>query len=98
MDAFELLKETRRMCEAQTSCASCGLHGNCFFTHRPRYISDAMMGDYCSEVEKWSKAHQPIANAQKFEEVFGLPTHCMIDQNAQWWDEPYEEPKHEAMR
>ena len=60
MDAFELLKETRKMCEAQTNCGSCGLHGNCFFTHRPRYISDAMIEEYCSEVEKWSKAHQPM--------------------------------------
>ena len=59
------------MCEAQTNCGSCGLHGNCFFTHRPRFITDAMIEEYCSKIEKWSKAHQPITNAQKFEEVFG---------------------------
>lgn len=71
MKELELLKEARKMCEAQTDCASCGLHEDCFFTCRPRFITDAMIEEYCSEVEKWSNAHQPKTNAQKFEEVFG---------------------------
>lgn len=93
METHELLNEARRMCEAQTDCASCGLHGNCFFTHRPKYISDAMIKKFCSEVEKWSKAHQPITNAQKFEEVFCPGSYCMINRSDQYWNKPYKEPR-----
>ena len=93
MKELELLKEARKMCEAQINCASCELHEDCFFTRRPRFITDAMIEEYCSKIEKWSKAHQPITNAQKFEEVFCPGSYCMINRADQFWNKPYKEPK-----
>lgn len=31
-----------------------------------------------------------VTNADKFEEVFGIPGHCLVEPNALWWDEPYQ--------
>ena len=93
MKELELLKEARKMCEAQINCASCELYKDCFFIYRPRFITDAMIEEYCSKIEKWSKAHQPITNAQKFEEVFCPGSYCMINRADQFWNETYREPK-----
>ena len=85
MDAVEFFKEQARMCKSFRNCANCLLR----FLQCQRYT----LGDHTelvvSIVEAWSKAHPVQTNAQKFEEVFGLPAHCQVDQHAQWWDEPY---------
>ena len=76
MDAIQYLKERDRMCE--TYYPSCD---NCPFLSKP---TDPHSTDMCvqnfdvdpgklvSIVEKWSREHPVMANAQKFKEVFGF--------------------------
>lgn len=84
MEALDFLKEAQRMCGTK-HCVECPIG---------RYInhSEDELEEIVSAVEQWSKEHPIITNAQKFEEVFGLFGHPLIDQNAQWWDKPYKEP------
>jgi len=96
MEALDFLKEAQRMCESYPDCKGCPLiNFACGFIRCIERFSDADIQCQIKVVEQWSKEHPIITNARKFEEVFGLPAHCMIDQDAQWWDEPYKEPEHE---
>jgi len=93
MDALEFLKEYNRMCVVNKDCHGCPLKGTtCSLGSE---LSEEQMTIIVEKTEQWSKEHPIITNARKFEEVFGLPAHCMIDQDAQWWDEPYKESEHE---
>ncbi len=101
MEPLEFLKEYRRMCNSyihRFGCEGCPLTGKQCLGTGVRNKTDSEYLTITSTVEQWSKENPIITNADKFKEVFELPTHCMIDQDAQWWDEPYKEPKHEAMR
>lgn len=96
MEVIDFLKEAHRMCKSYADCKGCPLvNSPCGFIRCTVDHSGAEMRCVTKVVEQWSKEHSIITNAQKFEEVFGLPAHCMIDQDAQWWDEPYKEPEHE---
>ena len=58
------------------------------------------------EFEKWSKAHQPITNKDKMEQVFGVKIdqkqicppgvgRCIVltcEECREWWNEEYKEP------
>lgn len=93
MEALEFLKEAQRLCK-EYSCSSCPVGEKCVLS----ILEDATIDgihDSILAIEQWSKKHPIVTNARKFKEIFGLPAHCMIDQNAQWWDEPYKEPEHD---
>jgi len=93
MDAIEFLKEYNRMCKVNKDCTECPLKGtDCSIG---RELSEEEMINIVDKTEQWSKKHQPMTNAQKFEEVFDLSGYRLITQSADWWDEPYKEPKHE---
>lgn len=98
MEATEFLKEYKRMCSISDRCRGCPLSEKQCLSASLVTVTDDNIKTMIIAVERWSREHPVVTNAQKFEEVFGLPTHCMIDQDAQWWDEPYKEPKHEPMR
>ena len=91
MEAFEFLKEAKRMCLTLGCCSDCNLGYGCAIDG-VKSLPDIVLESNCLVVEQWSKDHPIVTNAQKFKEIFGLPAHCMIDQDAQWWDEPYKEP------
>ena len=96
MEVFDCLKEAQRMCKSYPDCKGCPLiNFACGFIRCIERFSDEDIQCQIKIVEQWSKEHPIITNARKFKEIFGLPAHCMIDQDAQWWDEPYEEPEHE---
>ena len=96
MEAFDYCKEAQRMCRSYPDCKGCPLRQlACGFIRCIERFSDADMRCAIKVVEQWSEEHSIITNAQRFKEVFGLPAHCMIDHDAQWWDEPYKEPEHE---
>lgn len=84
MDAVEYIKEFNRMCKSHVGCEYCGIK---------KYIKDRLGEEHsvpCKDfrvaypertiaiVEKWSKEHPIVANAMKFEEVFGVkfPIDC----------------------
>ena len=91
MEALEFLKEYNRMCTMYKSCRKCPLEmDNCAGCGDE--FSEKQIINIIDKTEQWSKEHPIITNARKFKEIFGLPAHCMIDQDAQWWDEPYKEP------
>ena len=91
MEALEFLKEYNRMCVVNKDCQGCPLEmDNCAGCGDE--FSEKQIINIIDKTEQWSKEHPIITNARKFEEIFGLPAHCMIDQDAQWWDEPYKEP------
>ncbi len=94
MEALEFLKEYSRMCTMYKSCRGCplGMDQCAGFCNE---MSEKQIINMMEKTEQWSKEHPIITNARKFKEIFGLPAHCMIDQDAQWWDEPYKEPEHD---
>lgn len=60
MEAFEYLKEFKRMCESFTDCEDCPLYDNCDAPHP----SNEELQHRVDVVEKWSKEH-PIKTYQK---------------------------------
>lgn len=64
------------------------------------------------EFEKWAKAHQPITNKDKMEQVFGIkidPKHACTpgvencvglncEECRKWWSEEYKEPNGEVKK
>ena len=97
MDAKEFIRERNRMCRAY-ACGDCPLN------ETGCTITDLNVDELVDIVEKWSKEHPMMTNAEKFEKTFGLKIkphgNCLkfvgvIPQNeyvAQWLDEPYVEP------
>ena len=97
MDAKDFIRERNRMCRAFT-CDTCLLN------ETGCTITDLNVDEMVDIVEKWSKEHPVMTNAEKFEQTFGLkikprgnyfkivgiiPQHDYI---AQWLNEPYMEP------
>ena len=73
MEAFEYLKELKRMCESFTGCKDCPLYDSCDILHS----SNEELQHRADVVEKWSKEH-PIKTYQKaLLEIF--PNAPMID-------------------
>ena len=70
MEALEFLKEYRRMCNLYEHCEGCPLSEKQCLAQRLQTDSEYLT--VTSEVEKWSKEHPIITNAQKFKEVFGF--------------------------
>jgi hypothetical protein len=91
MEALEFSKEYNRMCVVNKGCQGCPLKGDTCCSLSAE-LSEEQITIIVDKTEQWSKEHPIITNARKFKEIFGLPAHCMIDQDAQWWDEPYKEP------
>lgn len=60
MEAFEYLKELKRMCESFTGCKDCPLCDSCDILHS----SNEELQHRADVVEKWSKEH-PIKTYQK---------------------------------
>jgi len=99
MDALDFLREYNRMCKVNKDCSGCPLKGtDCSIG---RELSEEEMINIVDKTEQWSKKHQPMTNAQKFEEVFGfLPDGDYIFSKDYFinavkgpilkWDEPYE--------
>lgn len=67
MDAVEFLKEKNRLCDKYTTCVSgCPIIKTC------NRLRDKGNEETVAIVEKWSKEHSIITNADKFKEVFGI--------------------------
>lgn len=59
MEAFEYLKELKRMCKSIDDCDICPLSGTCHSS----YLIDKELKQQVDAVEKWSKEH-PIKTRQ----------------------------------
>ena len=59
MEAFEYLKELKRMCKSIADCDNCPLESTCDSS----YLTDEELKQQVSVVEKWSKEH-PVRTRQ----------------------------------
>lgn len=102
MEAFEFLREYRRMCSDGIIhfCKGCPLKDKRCLASGICSRTGSEFLNITSVVEQWSKENPLVTNEMKIREVFGdKAIYAISSPNVQalkdWLDEPYKEPKNE---